>query len=83
MPMTSADPRVMIESGRTIDLMKTNLDTILRKHGHQSRLRINNEIDTGNAAAKPSRLKTSLTFEIAHQTYCWSTDRGRSRLIKH
>lgn len=83
MPMTPGDPRVIMEARRTFDLMKTNLDSILRKHGHQARLRIVNETDTRSAATTPSRLKTSLTFETAHQTYCWSTDRGRSRVIKH
>ncbi len=63
--------------------MKTTLDSILRKHGNQARVRILNETDARPAAVTPSRLKTSLTFETAHQTYCWSTDRGRSRLIKH
>ena len=34
------------------------------------------------ATGKP-RLKTSVTFQTSTQNYCWTTDRGRSRLIKH
>jgi hypothetical protein len=63
--------------------MKTNFDTIPRKHGRIPKLRILTETHGQTAPAAPTRLKTSLTFETAHQTYCWSTDRGRSRLIKH
>ena len=40
------------------------------------------EIDTRHAAPA-ARLKTSLTFTNEHQAYLWSTDRGRSRMIKH
>ncbi|MBI3552282.1 MAG: hypothetical protein HY077_07170 [Elusimicrobia bacterium] len=63
--------------------MKNKLDSIWRKHGHQARLRVFEGTDLRGGAPQSSRLKTSLTFESAHQAYCWSTDRGRSRLIKH
>lgn len=62
----------------------------LRKHGYAARaqliarrlcLQSLPEV-TETAQAKP-RLKTLLTFESRSQSYLWTTDRGRSRLIKH
>ena len=61
----------------------------LRKHGYKARaamidrLIVSQEID---AMARPSagqRLRTMLTFQSETQAYFWTTDRGRSRLIKH
>jgi len=63
--------------------MTTKFETTTRKHGRQTRVHITQETDTRGAGTTPVRLKTSLTFESAHQSYCWSVDRGLSRLIKH
>jgi len=62
--------------------MKTNDATVWRKHGRQARPTMTRETDT-RGSAPVERLKTSLTFKIEHQAYLWTTDRGRSRLIKH
>lgn len=59
-----------------------------RKHGYKARqAKIENWLNvesrsTTELAARP-RLKTSLTFQSAEERYLWTTDRGRSRLIKH
>ena len=45
-----------------------------RKHGAKARA----------AAGGPAkRLTTQVTFQSSSQCYLWTTDRGRSRLIKH
>ena len=52
--------------------MKKTTISCSRKHGFKAR-----------SAAGGERLKTSLVFESSSQVYLWTTDRGRSRLIKH
>ncbi len=62
--------------------MKINEHRLWRKHGRRARLTMTEETDTRDAM-QGERLKTSLTFKTEHQAYLWTTDRGRSRLIKH
>jgi hypothetical protein len=73
----------MIVGRENDDFMNDKSTSIWRKHGRHAGLRVVNETAERHDKAQPARLKTSLTFESAHQAYCWSTDRGRSRLIKH
>ena len=67
--------------------LKTRFDAIVRKHGsarRQDRRLMVAKTDTRESTApQANRLKTSLTFHGEHQAYCWTTDRGRSRMIKH
>ena len=69
-------------------MKKTNA---VRKHGYaaraeliERRLRLQYEISPMHETcqARP-RLTTQVTFESQRQSYLWTTDRGRSRLIKH
>ena len=55
---------------------------IFRKHGGATRRLLGLDDVRETAQAKP-RLKTLVTFETSLQSYLWTTDRGRSRLIKH
>lgn len=56
----------------------------VRKHGYNARrVHLQLETDTRQAGTPGERLKTMLTFETDSQAYLWTTDRGRSRLIKH
>jgi hypothetical protein len=55
---------------------------IVRKHGASTR-RLLGLDDVREAAQAKPRLKTHVTFETSLQSYLWTTDRGRSRLIKH
>lgn len=50
-----------------------------RKHGFQAQT-VQNIVE---AAINSSRLTTLVTFESDSRSYLWTTDRGRSRLIKH
>ena len=52
--------------------------TTLRRHGYAAKAAALVE-----ACPSTPRLKTSVTFQANTQNYCWTTDRGRSRLIKH
>ncbi len=54
---------------------------IIRKHGAASR-RLHAPDDVREAAQAGPRLKTFVT-QTSSQSYLWTTDRGRSRLIKH
>lgn len=61
-----------------------------RKHGYQARAAVIERWliqDTSDSIAETcaptARLKTLVTFESESRTYLWTTDRGRSRLIKH
>ncbi|MBI4375542.1 MAG: hypothetical protein HY549_03740 [Elusimicrobia bacterium] len=60
---------------------------IFRKHGYKARLarlQVNLDQDLRPSPLGNQRLKTALTFQSHSQTYLWTTDRGRSRLvIKH
>lgn len=64
---------------------------ITRKHGYKARQAVIERwlclqapgAETAAAPAAGCRLKTQLTFERGSQSYYWTTDRGRSRLIKH
>jgi hypothetical protein len=64
--------------------------TTTRKHGYQARAQIiarrlclTTETEVRETPALKQRLKTSLSYEQSCQSYLWTTDRGRSRLIKH
>lgn len=51
---------------------------IARKHGARARA------EAAAASGTPmKRLTTQVTFQSSAQCYLWTTDRGRSRLIKH
>lgn len=67
--------------------LKDRFDAIVRKHGRarrQDRRPMIAKTDTRESTApQANRLKTSLVFHGEHQAYCWTTDRGRSRMIKH
>lgn len=62
----------------------------IRKHGYKARaatiarwLTTTHCETVENAANGGNRLKTLVTFESESRSYLWTTDRGRSRLIKH
>lgn len=66
------------------------IDVPLRKHGYKAReaslekLVLSPEQGGGYQQTQAgARLKTLLTFQSQSQVYLWTTDRGRSRLIKH
>lgn len=66
------------------------IDVPLRKHGYKARAAtLGSKItpyaseDCSRPLAGVDRLKTLLTFQSQTQVYLWTTDRGRSRLIKH
>ena len=61
-----------------------------RKHGYAARAREIGRLLTletpghvHEAVQSKPRLRTLVTFENRSQSYLWTTDRGRSRLIKH
>ena len=62
---------------------------IKRKHGYKARAAlIARRLELFcerhlEPAPVGDRLKTVLTFETKAQAYLWTTDRGRSKLIKH
>lgn len=70
--------------------MKKILSTA-RKHGYAARAQLIarrlclqlSATDVAEPSQTKPRLKTCLTFESRSQAYLWTTDRGRSRLIKH
>jgi len=64
------------------------IDFPLRKHGYKARAAaiekmVVSEQGSFQQTHAGSRLKTLLTFQSQTQVYLWTTDRGRSRLIKH
>lgn len=72
----------------TMGTMKKTPTT--RKHGYAARAReIGRMLTLGTpghvheAIQSKPRLRTLVTFENRSQSYLWTTDRGRSRLIKH
>lgn len=88
--MPGSEGRVII----SLIYMKISPSVPERKHGLKARaardprakledrLHVRYESDFGQAIPGP-RLKTVLSFEAGCQAYLWTTDRGRSRLIKH
>lgn len=71
--------------------MKKQATIPARKHGYRARAQMISRTlclqydftDTRQAAQARQRLKTQVTFQSGTQCYLWTTDRGRSRLIKH
>ena len=75
-------------AGVTIRVMKK---LTVRRHGYNARaerieriLCLTPEKEVAQPERKTAaRLTTSVIFQPQSQSYLWSTDRGRSRLIKH
>ena len=83
-PMTRPGVRVTIPIEDQV--MKKTPNEKLRKHGLaaslDAKVHLHREIDIHSTPSR-ERLKTLLSFVSDHQAYVWTTDRGRSRLIKH
>lgn len=70
--------------------MKKIQSILQRKHGYRARaalierrLCLQYQTETHQPCQTAARLKTVVRFESDNNSYLWTTDRGRTKLIKH